>query len=164
MVTNLAGSQAQDGTQLARLCRRSPQQSPLTSWLLPCTKHFSQALCFYPFFQHHHPLPQLGKLRHRDEGTGLKPLRSEGGLEHRLWAASLVDSPPPDALELPRAAWTVSRTLLLSPAHCYAHHLKIYFLSCLASSTPPLLHGSGGSQIPPWLLTCATSNCDIADC
>lgn len=70
VVINPAGSQAQDGAQLRILGRWPPQHSALRSGLLPCTKHFSQALCFYPFLQHHHPLPQIRKLRHRDEGTG----------------------------------------------------------------------------------------------
>lgn len=47
VVINPAGSWAQDGTQLVRLGRGSPQQSPLLSRLLSCSKHFPQPLCFY---------------------------------------------------------------------------------------------------------------------
>lgn len=37
VVIKPAGSQPQDGTHLARCGRRAPRQSPLLTWLLPCT-------------------------------------------------------------------------------------------------------------------------------
>lgn len=57
----------------------------------------------HPFFQYHHPLPQMGKLRHRAAGTGLRQVAIEepGWVEDRPVAASLAGSLPPNALELP---------------------------------------------------------------
>lgn len=85
--------------------RASPQQSPLLTWLLPCTKHFpGEPSCPHPFLQlPFYPLPQMGKPRHREmQGLawGLVAIEEPGCVEERPVAASLAGSLPPDALGL----------------------------------------------------------------
>lgn len=79
-----------------------------------------------------------------------------GGREHRPWAARLAHSPTRHA-EL-HGSLACVYIPSLSPAHCHAQRLQIYFMSCLTSPAPHLLRGPGGSQMPPCAPLTVTSH------